>query len=447
MLLSSAVYAQNVTPINHATLDNSIIENSGLINIDGTLWTHNDSGGAAKLYAVNPTNGTVIRDVTIQNATNIDWEDITFSPKYVYIGDFGNNSGNRQNLKVYRISRKALQSGAASVESKIIHFSYDDQVTFPDRDFDCEAMVWFRDTLYLFSKNWDDKKTRFYTLSQTPGNHTAHYQATFNIGALVTAATIHPYTKVLTLSVYSDSLEPSNWLFYAYEDDDFFSASSLKLLWVSPTTSQIESASYADIYSVYVSSEEYVYTIWGVPLVFPAKLYEVDFSTYVPTYDDFEGALELVHQEGVVVDDVETTTLDMSADKSAGSCWSDSLAQNVWFKFQATSNTVSLSVRNGTLWGNSTQLSMALWKSDGTTELSCASYNAPEDDIYIHTEVLRTGEWYYLSIDSQTQGSFTLFMDNHSLNPDTIEESGLLRLNTDSEKFEYYNGIGWLNMH
>ena len=39
------------------SLSSTIKESSGLAYIDGTLWTHNDSGGEAKLYAIDKSNG------------------------------------------------------------------------------------------------------------------------------------------------------------------------------------------------------------------------------------------------------------------------------------------------------------------------------------------------------------------------------------------------------
>ena len=55
------------------------------------------------LYELNVTNGNVSRTVTIQNAANVDWEDICTDDDYIYIGDFGNNSGNRTNLRIYKV--------------------------------------------------------------------------------------------------------------------------------------------------------------------------------------------------------------------------------------------------------------------------------------------------------------------------------------------------------
>ena len=87
-------------------LPNSISETSGLLFYNGKLITHNDSGDAANLYELDTIRGNITRTITISNATNSDWEDITQDDTHIYIGDFGNNSnGNRQDLKIYKILR------------------------------------------------------------------------------------------------------------------------------------------------------------------------------------------------------------------------------------------------------------------------------------------------------------------------------------------------------
>ncbi len=80
-----------------------IAETSGLVFFDNRLITHNDSGGMNALYEINTGTGNISRTVTIQNATNVDWEDICTDNDYIYIGDFGNNNGNRTNLKIYKV--------------------------------------------------------------------------------------------------------------------------------------------------------------------------------------------------------------------------------------------------------------------------------------------------------------------------------------------------------
>ncbi|MDR0683026.1 MAG: hypothetical protein LBG15_14435, partial [Dysgonamonadaceae bacterium] len=67
-------------------------ESSGLEYCRGKLWTHNDSGGDTKLYAVDPANGFINQTITLEGITNVDWEDLAADGYYLYIADTGNNT-------------------------------------------------------------------------------------------------------------------------------------------------------------------------------------------------------------------------------------------------------------------------------------------------------------------------------------------------------------------
>ena len=100
-LYSAIGLSQSVTVV--SVLESTVDESSGLLFLGGRLITHNDSGGEASLYEIDPPTGTVIRTVQIQGAANRDWEDIAMDDTYIYIGDFGNNSGTRRDLRIYRV--------------------------------------------------------------------------------------------------------------------------------------------------------------------------------------------------------------------------------------------------------------------------------------------------------------------------------------------------------
>ena len=58
-------------------LPEDVPESSGLIFYNNRLITHNDSGNLPRLYEMDTLSSQVIRTIRIDNATNIDWEDIT----------------------------------------------------------------------------------------------------------------------------------------------------------------------------------------------------------------------------------------------------------------------------------------------------------------------------------------------------------------------------------
>ena len=257
-------------------LPNSIKESSALIKIDGKLWTINDSGGKAKLYQISEKNGHIIKTITVKNAYNRDWEALSYDDNYVYIGDFGNNRGNRRDLKVYKIPRGDLKN-KKSTRAQTIHFRYNDQKDFRSKprnnNFDCEAMVAYHGKLYLFSKNWQDHKTRLYELSTTAGKQIARYKDNFNVQGLITDASINKELDILLLSSYSKILSVDVWTFANFNQANFFKGSSKKLT-LNSLNAQIEGITFIDNYKAYLSSEAFSRYIFS----FDANLYKIDFS-------------------------------------------------------------------------------------------------------------------------------------------------------------------------
>ena len=121
-------------------LDPTVKETSGLIFFDGKLVTHNDSGDNPNLYEIDTVSGAVTRTVSISNASNIDWEDIAQDDDYIYVGDFGNNNGNRGDLIIYKIA-KADFNTQTSVTADSILIQYAAQTNFTSRpnanNYDC----------------------------------------------------------------------------------------------------------------------------------------------------------------------------------------------------------------------------------------------------------------------------------------------------------------------
>lgn len=120
------------------------------------LYTLEDSGNANKIYALNP-DGKLEKTITITNAENIDWEDITKDKDdNLYIGDFGNNDNTRRDLCIYKINKNELNNDNAVAEYKV-SFSYPEQNEFPPRKkemfYDVEGFFEHQNYFYLFTKN------------------------------------------------------------------------------------------------------------------------------------------------------------------------------------------------------------------------------------------------------------------------------------------------------
>ncbi|MBQ0737522.1 hypothetical protein J9332_24670 [Aquimarina celericrescens] len=176
------------------SLDSKVNESSGLLLLDGRLITHNDSDEPNELYEIDAKNGDVLRTVVVTNVENHDWEDLAEDEEFLYIGDFGNNLGSRKDLKVYKIEKEAYKNAENdSIQAEIINFSYANQEEYlPARynsNFDAEALISYQDKLYIFTKNWENKKTDVYELSKTPGTYKLEKIDTIETEGLITGAT------------------------------------------------------------------------------------------------------------------------------------------------------------------------------------------------------------------------------------------------------------------
>lgn len=209
LLSSTGLSAQEVQLL--TLLDAEIEETSGLIEIEGRLITHNDSGNEPVLYEVDTLIGAVLRRVTVINAENKDWEDICADGQYIYVGDIGNNSGNRTDLRIYRVAIADYMS-SDSVIADTIAYHYADQTDFTSSTFstnyDAEGLTVIGDSLYIFTKNWGDFRSNLYTVSKLPGSYSAHRRDSLDTQGMVTGATYVDEEGILALCGYTFLLQP-----------------------------------------------------------------------------------------------------------------------------------------------------------------------------------------------------------------------------------------------
>ncbi len=191
-------------------LPKEVYESSGLIFYNGGVVTLNDSGNSPQLFEIDTLSLKIKRTITISNANNIDWEDIDQDEQFIYIGDFGNNLGTRQDLVIYRISKDEFnQSDTVSAES--IFFSYEDQSSFENvgsSDWDSEALFVLDDQLVILTKQWQSNGTVAYAIPKVPGSHRAKKLDVYANSGLITGANYNPQTKELMAVGYSQFLNP-----------------------------------------------------------------------------------------------------------------------------------------------------------------------------------------------------------------------------------------------
>lgn len=179
LILFQQFVSAQLTCTKISNLPEKMYETSGLVLIDDKyLVTHNDGGNESELFIINLKDGS-FSTVEIEDAKNNDWEDITQDTEgNLFIGDFGNNLNKREHCTIYKIN--AGYHDKKRVESKKITFTYADQEKYPPEpgqlNFDCEAMIWKDDSLYLFSKCRTEPftgLTNIYVLPDAPGKYTA----------------------------------------------------------------------------------------------------------------------------------------------------------------------------------------------------------------------------------------------------------------------------------
>lgn len=254
--------SQTVRTIN--SLPSSLAENSGmLVSNENAIWLHNDGGDSAKLYLID-TFGTVLKTILLTNVTNLDWEDITYDNQgRAYIGEFGNNLNNRQNLKVYRIPHPDSISGN-TVVAETIEYYYPEQTAFPPADsekkYDTEAMIHFQDSLYLFTKDRTSPHqgyTWLYQISADTGTHAAVLLDSFQTNQIsyvfeVTGAAMSPNQEQLALLGAN-----TVWWFTGFTDNRFFDG-MVQTVSLNSTT-QKEALDFVDNERLYFSNETSIF--------------------------------------------------------------------------------------------------------------------------------------------------------------------------------------------
>lgn len=276
----------NYTMEEIADLNGSILnENSGIIFFNDHLFTINDGGHSNTIFELD-TLGNIIREITVLNASNIDWEGISQNSQSIFVGDFGNNSGSRENLCIYEISKADIQDPSLNqVPATRSVFRYEDQIDFTwgsnAHNYDCEAFLCTEDSMYLFSKNWIDQETKLYGLPISwVDTATAILNNSFNVDGLVTDASIDSSGESVMLLGYKNNganfYTSFIWMLWDYNANDFFSGNKRRIeIGTMLSLGQTEGIALNGNATGFVSSEE----ISAVITISP-KLLKFDFSEY-----------------------------------------------------------------------------------------------------------------------------------------------------------------------
>lgn len=126
----------------------------------GVLWTHNDSGDSARVFAID-TQGRLLATFNLPGIFTLDMEDIAVGPgpepgiNYVFAGDIGDNLVFRPSIRVHRfpepvVSLDQFTNPTSSSASGVVSIT----LMYPDGPHDAESLAIDPTTgdLYVFTK-------------------------------------------------------------------------------------------------------------------------------------------------------------------------------------------------------------------------------------------------------------------------------------------------------
>ena len=150
-----------------------IVESSGVaasLCTENVLWTHNDSGDDAFIFAIN-LQGKHLGTWRVTKARNEDWEDMaTYKDAsgtcYLYLGDIGNNRLERVEQRIYRVKEPLIPIyGRSSNKKNPLPTDAAEMLVFrySDRPHDAETLMARPRTgeIYVLTKRFDGPSAVF----------------------------------------------------------------------------------------------------------------------------------------------------------------------------------------------------------------------------------------------------------------------------------------------
>jgi hypothetical protein len=281
------------TPQTVAVIEHELVsEQSGIARsqrYEGVYWVLNDSGSAPALFAVQ-LDGSVVAPpwlrgeytfgpeprgkkqgkplwpgLVLEGASNLDWEDLTTDGDRLYVADVGNNGNARRDLGIYVLPEPNPAAVDRARPLLFLPVAYPAQQAWPPEEwrFDCEAVFWFRDHLYLVTKHRRDatidKPDVSADLYRLDTQHTdeinllTHVDHIEDLGGWVTAAAMSPDGARLAVLVQAPAA--ALWVFDAPPvGDAFFSDPGTELPLAG--VQQAEGVTWQDDQHVLVTNEQ-----------------------------------------------------------------------------------------------------------------------------------------------------------------------------------------------
>jgi hypothetical protein len=178
---------------------------------EGVLWAHNDSGGAAEVFAVG-LDGADRGRVAIEGVEAFDWEDMALAPgpdgaDRLYLGDIGDNNGARDEIVVHRLAEPPVPP--AGIAAGTTAGAEPLTLTYADGPRDAETLLADPSTgdLLVVSKQWDGGAVGVYRVpaEATPGTPVAMERVgdvPALAGEMVTGGDVSPDGSLVALRTY-----------------------------------------------------------------------------------------------------------------------------------------------------------------------------------------------------------------------------------------------------
>jgi hypothetical protein len=180
-------------------------ELSGLARTaDGTFWAHNDSGDSARVFEL-AADGAFVREVPVPGAEAYDWEDMAIRGDTLYVGDIGDNLGQRTDISVYR-----FKPGEAAERITL---------QYPDRPHDAEALLVDPRTGELAIVTKDFRGVAEVYTAKASGTLRKVAELPLGLGQAVTAGDVSADGTTIALRSYG-----SAWVWEKAEGESFAAA-------------------------------------------------------------------------------------------------------------------------------------------------------------------------------------------------------------------------------
>ncbi len=232
------------------------------------LWTHNDSGDKAYLYAMDPT-GRHRGRFLLTGARHRDWEDMaSFEHEgngYLLIGDVGDNQRRRETVTLYLVVEPKV-GPPGDDKARRVQVKQTVQFRYSNGPRDCEAVAYDRtsDTVLLMDK-WLTRGSTVYALPWPDDREQAVHIArpiAATMLSMITAMDISPDGRRAVVCTYNRAYEYARTEGQTWAEVFSTQPRAIDL----PDRKQGEALCFGpDGKSLYLSSEQRPAGLWYVP--------------------------------------------------------------------------------------------------------------------------------------------------------------------------------------